>query len=607
MTRYKIHPDLRELLTKLAGDGLDGEDQLRLRKILTEDAASRAFYRKYMVVEASLQWQSCSILRASSIAPSIVDGPVNPCEAIFKSDGSCAAYEPLAPAEPKKTSPVLGFLGESLSQAGDFLNRPTPFWVLISAMVLVPLISLFMMVLVSSKRYDGITETQVATADRSVVPQVMPEKGRIVALQAESGRLAAERKAAKQKIAEQNKVAEPECVAYLERQSSDARWSGQRNAAIRGIGMQAGHELRLTAGLAEIAFESGATVILQSPVRFMLENKNAGALLTGKLTAHVPPQAKGFCVKSNGLAVVDLGTEFGIQTSKDSNKEVYVFDGVVEATISQEQDDVFSPLHSDEAHEQKPLRLEKGVALQIDPQAVTIRSKPIDPNRFVRRMPNSGVTNRPIVQNPSFEFPPVEELEGFNPAKGNAGHSPLVGWQGQEHFYRKKWEPNAICQLSPYVSPEGATHNMGPGATDGKQVAVLSLREDSHKYGTCLETWIFQPLGTVQPNDVGRTMVLQADVAARAGQHNIAGDGAKAAAAFAVNVSKIKIGNVVGQAGIDESVLCAEGVQTLTATLKVDRGLIGKTLFVRLSVDNANPKSGDEQYHFDNVRCQVLD
>jgi hypothetical protein len=88
--------------------------------------------------------------------------------------------------------------------------------------------------------------------------------------------------------------------------------------------------LRLKSGLAQVEFVSGARVILEGPAQFRLDAPLEGFCQSGRLTAEVPAQAIGFRIASPQVAVVDLGTEFGMEVQTDGGTDVHVFRGQVE-------------------------------------------------------------------------------------------------------------------------------------------------------------------------------------------------------------------------------------------------------------------------------------
>lgn len=87
--------------------------------------------------------------------------------------------------------------------------------------------------------------------------------------------------------------------------------------------------LRLKSGQLQIEFYQGARVTLEGPAEFQLVSAGEAFCRHGKLSAHVPPQAKGFRVNTPAGTIVDLGTEFGL-TVNPGRAEVHVFDGEIE-------------------------------------------------------------------------------------------------------------------------------------------------------------------------------------------------------------------------------------------------------------------------------------
>ncbi|MCP5557400.1 MAG: FecR domain-containing protein [Verrucomicrobiaceae bacterium] len=87
--------------------------------------------------------------------------------------------------------------------------------------------------------------------------------------------------------------------------------------------------LKLRSGIAQIEFYQGARVLIEGPAEFRLISSGEATCTRGKLSAHVPPQAKGFRINTPQGTVVDLGTEFGLDVN-DASAEVHVFKGEVE-------------------------------------------------------------------------------------------------------------------------------------------------------------------------------------------------------------------------------------------------------------------------------------
>jgi hypothetical protein len=116
-------------------------------------------------------------------------------------------------------------------------------------------------------------------------------------------------------------------VAVLTR-TVNAQWADGTDATRPGALLVPG-ELNLQAGLAQIEFFSGASVVLEGPAEFRLISTNEGFCQRGRLTAEVPPQAQGFRVGTPQQDIVDRGTAFGVEV-REAAAEVHVFKGKVE-------------------------------------------------------------------------------------------------------------------------------------------------------------------------------------------------------------------------------------------------------------------------------------
>lgn len=86
--------------------------------------------------------------------------------------------------------------------------------------------------------------------------------------------------------------------------------------------------LLFDAGVAEIDFFCGATLIVEGPAVLNLESDWSVRVLKGRLRASVPPAARGFIVKAADSEIIDLGTEFALDVGED-HTAVQVIDGEV--------------------------------------------------------------------------------------------------------------------------------------------------------------------------------------------------------------------------------------------------------------------------------------
>jgi Concanavalin A-like lectin/glucanases superfamily/FecR protein len=113
----------------------------------------------------------------------------------------------------------------------------------------------------------------------------------------------------------------------------DARWEGTDLHIEEGTSLEPGH-LRLAAGLVQLEFLNGASVIIEGPCDFELISNDKAYCHRGKLRAHVPPQARGFTVEAPGYRAVDLGTEFAMRVDERGRGELHVVEGEVELHVA---------------------------------------------------------------------------------------------------------------------------------------------------------------------------------------------------------------------------------------------------------------------------------
>lgn len=118
-----------------------------------------------------------------------------------------------------------------------------------------------------------------------------------------------------------------ESVAMLA-STENCQW--EQGNPIVGASFAAGQTLHLIKGMAEVAFDCGARVMLQGPTTVELTSAWAATLKQGTLHANVPQEAIGFRVVNPEVDVVDLGTEFSVVTDELGASEVFVHQGAVE-------------------------------------------------------------------------------------------------------------------------------------------------------------------------------------------------------------------------------------------------------------------------------------
>lgn len=138
---------------------------------------------------------------------------------------------------------------------------------------------------------------------------------------------------------------------------------------------------KLTAGLVQLRFYSGAEAILEAPLEIILHGENRAELVQGKLVGRVPPKASGFTVETSLAKIVDLGTEFGVEASFEAKElQVHVFDGEVSLSSSSKS--------GEDLQAGRPISLVAGQAAVVDSKRDAI-IKMVEHDLFTRRLPTT--------------------------------------------------------------------------------------------------------------------------------------------------------------------------------------------------------------------------
>lgn len=118
-----------------------------------------------------------------------------------------------------------------------------------------------------------------------------------------------------------------QAVAMLNR-AVDAQWNVSDPAPRLGAPLEPGW-LRLQSGLAQIVFYSGARFVIEGPTEIQLISPSEASCRRGRLTAEIPPQARGFRMGTPQINVTDPGTSFGLEV-QERRTELHVFKGSTE-------------------------------------------------------------------------------------------------------------------------------------------------------------------------------------------------------------------------------------------------------------------------------------
>ena len=114
----------------------------------------------------------------------------------------------------------------------------------------------------------------------------------------------------------------------------DATWDGDPALApVPGSHLRLKRRLSLKSGLVQLAFNTGATVVVEGPAEFSISDENGLQFNLGRLVAQVPEPARGFAVETPQTRIVDLGTEFGVVVEQQGQTVLLVHEGQVELAL----------------------------------------------------------------------------------------------------------------------------------------------------------------------------------------------------------------------------------------------------------------------------------
>jgi hypothetical protein len=130
--------------------------------------------------------------------------------------------------------------------------------------------------------------------------------------------------------------------------------------------------LALRSGQVTLGLLSGVTLTLEGPADLELLSIDRVHCRRGKLRTCVPRGAEGFVVTTPGSAVVDLGTEFGVNVAADGTARVMVFKGEAEAAVLS---DAGTPVRSQQVYARR--------AFAIDPWSGQIEEAAAESVDFV--------------------------------------------------------------------------------------------------------------------------------------------------------------------------------------------------------------------------------
>ncbi len=318
MTDEKLQFDeLSPLLAALCDGTLDREGFSRLERLLASDPAARRWYISYLDLHGELQWNHLAAEQRAPVEPR--EAP----EAEAKGSGAGdqgPVFSPPATGHRPSIPPIITDPSTTHSSLGS--------WAISYAVatVFVCFLILGAWAVKISHRHefaDNNSRRQTASGLSAEEPE-MVFVGRITGM-------------------------------------ADVEWSQDPDyLPPAGIHVSLGREYKLSSGLMQITYDSGAKVILEGPCSYKVESTRGGYLALGKLTAKVetkgpgargqgsgagkssgfrgqgseiekphpripkspsprPPIPDPFIVRTPTALVTDLGTEFGVEVAENGD------------------------------------------------------------------------------------------------------------------------------------------------------------------------------------------------------------------------------------------------------------------------------------------------
>lgn len=111
--------------------------------------------------------------------------------------------------------------------------------------------------------------------------------------------------------------------------AQDAVWADPNVELALSTGQLPGVELRLDAGVAQFLLADGATIVARGPAAVRFPARSRVAVDAGRVFCRCPSPASRVVVETPAGEVVDLGTEFAIETRPDRTARVAVVSGEV--------------------------------------------------------------------------------------------------------------------------------------------------------------------------------------------------------------------------------------------------------------------------------------
>ncbi|MCA9239650.1 MAG: hypothetical protein KDA37_05610 [Planctomycetales bacterium] len=112
----------------------------------------------------------------------------------------------------------------------------------------------------------------------------------------------------------------------------NCRWGSQQRAC--GDPVRCGQQLELRHGVAEIEFQTGATVLLEGPARLEVEQDGGLLLRRGRLAVQSAEELASLPIRAGRIRIIEQNASYGLIAEASGREEVHVFQGSVLAVLT---------------------------------------------------------------------------------------------------------------------------------------------------------------------------------------------------------------------------------------------------------------------------------
>ena len=246
--------------------------------------------------------------------------------------------------------------------------------------------------------------------------------------------------------------------------SVHAKWADDTFLIKPGMRMTTGNDrLLLREGYAALLFDNQTRVTLEGPAEFQILADDRISLNYGKVYLSVPREAIGFSVYTSSTKIIDMGTEFGVQSDINGTTQLHVIKGKT----------VLMAGAADKIH----LEVSAGIAKKVSGVSGEISDIRCQTDYFVRTIHSESnciwrgqdKINLADIVGGGNGFGNETLDRAIDPISGNAT---LDGQYGKHLSARNDYRPSAV---SPYID--------GTFVPNGQTPQVVSSQ--GHLFGAC--------------------------------------------------------------------------------------------------------------------------